>query len=153
MYHELEGDIIELAKSGSYDVLIHGCNCQHTMGAGVAKLVAQAFPEALEADLQTPKTTAKLGTVSYGFSPLPNGEVLIIANAYTQAYYGKHHHAFNYGALRSCFEQIKHDLEGMHFLYPAIGAGLGLGNWYLIHPIIKEIFASENHTFVKLPKE
>ena len=122
-------------------------------GRGRCKTCRPSFPEAREADLQTPKSNAKLGTVSYEFSPLPNGEVLIIANAYTQAYYGKHHHAFNYGALRSCFEQIKHDLEGMNFLYPAIGAGLGLGNWYLIHPIIKEIFSGENHTFVKLSKE
>ena len=39
----INGDIIKLAPE--FDVVIHGCNCFHKMGAGVAKLIAKNFPE------------------------------------------------------------------------------------------------------------
>jgi O-acetyl-ADP-ribose deacetylase (regulator of RNase III) len=31
-----EGDLLELALAGNFDVIVHGCNCQCTMGAGIA---------------------------------------------------------------------------------------------------------------------
>ncbi|RYD20572.1 MAG: hypothetical protein EOP88_14530 [Verrucomicrobiaceae bacterium] len=31
------GDLIQLAKNGEFDLIVHGCNCMCTMGAGVAK--------------------------------------------------------------------------------------------------------------------
>jgi len=152
MKQKVTGNLVTLALAGKFDVVVHGCNCQHVMGAGVAKQLAQAFPAVVEADLQTTKGVEKLGTVSYAFPTLANGETLIVANAYMQAYYGKYHHAFNYDALRSCFEQIKRDLEGLHIAYPAIGAGLGLGDWRFIQPIIDEVLEGETHTFVSLPQ-
>lgn len=33
--------------------------------------------------------------------------------------------------------------------YPAIGAGLGGGDWQVIEKIIQEALAGEDHTFVK----
>lgn len=48
----VEGDLISLFKSGDGH-LIHGCNCFHTMGKGVAKQIAREFPQALEADKMT----------------------------------------------------------------------------------------------------
>ena len=35
----ITGDLIKLAQDGVFDVIIHGCNCQNTMGAGIAKTV------------------------------------------------------------------------------------------------------------------
>ena len=40
------------AKNGEFDVIIQGCNCFHTMGAGIAKYIKQDFPEAFAADKQ-----------------------------------------------------------------------------------------------------
>lgn len=60
----VRGDLISIFKSGTGH-LIHGCNCFHTMGAGIARQIAREFPQALE----TNKMTAygdpdKLGTLS-----------------------------------------------------------------------------------------
>lgn len=42
----VHGDLIQLALAGQFDVIIHGCNCFCTMGAGIAKAIRQEFPEA-----------------------------------------------------------------------------------------------------------
>ena len=51
----IKGDLIQLAKNGEFDVIIHGCNCFCTMGAGIAKTIKDIFPEAYKADLNTKK--------------------------------------------------------------------------------------------------
>lgn len=42
-YYEIEGDLIRLAKQGTFDVITHGCNCFCQMGAGIAPQMADAF--------------------------------------------------------------------------------------------------------------
>ena len=75
------GDIIEMGQEGKIDVLIHGCNCFHTMGAGIALGIKKTFPEAYEADLRTPyRHASKLGD----FSQATTENGLVIINAYTQ---------------------------------------------------------------------
>jgi O-acetyl-ADP-ribose deacetylase (regulator of RNase III) len=50
---EIKGDLIALAKQGEFDVIAHGCNCFVKMGAGIAKSIRLAFPEAWYADKDT----------------------------------------------------------------------------------------------------
>ena len=35
----IKGDLIKLALQGEFDVIVHGCNCFCTMGAGIAKSI------------------------------------------------------------------------------------------------------------------
>ena len=59
------GDLIALAEAGQFDVIVHGCNCFHAMGAGVAAAIASRYPSALTADKATDfGDAAKLGTIS-----------------------------------------------------------------------------------------
>ncbi len=51
----LHGDLLEYAKNETFDVIIHGCNCFCTMGAGIAKGIKTQFPEAYRADQRTRK--------------------------------------------------------------------------------------------------
>jgi O-acetyl-ADP-ribose deacetylase (regulator of RNase III) len=51
----IEGDLITLAQSGTFDVIIHGCNCYCTMGAGIAKSIKKIFPAAYRADANSEK--------------------------------------------------------------------------------------------------
>lgn len=44
------GDLIEMAEHGDFDVIVHGCNCFCTMGAGIALQIKHHFPEAYYAD-------------------------------------------------------------------------------------------------------
>ncbi|MBU8850049.1 MAG: macro domain-containing protein, partial [Desulfobacterales bacterium] len=61
----LKGDLIQFALTGRFDVIIHGCNCFCSMGAGIAKMIRDNFPEAYQADLKTGMgDKKKLGTYS-----------------------------------------------------------------------------------------
>ena len=42
-YKEVQGDLIQMALSGEFDVITHGCNCFCTMGAGIAPKMAKEF--------------------------------------------------------------------------------------------------------------
>ena len=68
MYREIEGDLIELAKKGEFDVITHGCNCLCTMGAGIAPQMARAFnADKLPKEKEFYKGDInKLGTIDYG---------------------------------------------------------------------------------------
>ncbi len=59
----VKGDLLWLGRSGIFDVIIHGCNCFNTMGAGIARTVKIQFPEAYLVDLTAERgTMEKLGT-------------------------------------------------------------------------------------------
>lgn len=60
------GDIITVAKENGTDVIAHGCNCFHTMGAGVARRVNEhTRGQALARDKETIYGDInKLGTYS-----------------------------------------------------------------------------------------
>lgn len=80
----IKGDLIKLALEGNFDVIIHGCNCFHTMGAGIARQIRLKWPGVFEADLQTKKGPEKLGTYSKHMVSLPSGTSMVVVNAYTQ---------------------------------------------------------------------
>lgn len=48
---EVTGCIISNFKNKKYDIIIHGCNCFNTMGAGLAKNIYSAYEE----DIKTKK--------------------------------------------------------------------------------------------------
>ena len=80
----LEGDLIKLGKAGAFDVIVHGCNCFCTMGAGIAKGIKSEFPEAYAADMNTKSGDhSKMGTITY--AQIGN---LAVVNAYTQFNWG-----------------------------------------------------------------
>ena len=140
----IEGNLIELAKDGKFDVIIHGCNCFNVMGAGIAKQIKNSFPEAYQADLETKKgDDKKLGTYTSA-----NVNNLTIVNAYTQYNYGLGQRNVDYNAVRKIFRLIKHNFRDKRIAYPKIGAGLGGGNWKTIKSIIEEELENTNHTLV-----
>lgn len=60
------GNLLQWMLDGKADVLVHGANCQNTMGAGIAFSIRREFSEAYAADCATPRgDRAKLGTFSY----------------------------------------------------------------------------------------
>jgi O-acetyl-ADP-ribose deacetylase (regulator of RNase III) len=146
---KIRGNLIELALSNQFDVIVHGCNCLCNMGAGIAKSIKQNFPEAYEADKKTPKGDKdKLGTISQA-DLLINGEKLTIVNAYTQyTWRGKTIVNVDYEAIRKAFRAVKQQFSGLRIGYPAVGAGSALGDWKIISQIIDEELEGEDHTFV-----
>ena len=149
---KIKGDLIELAIDGEFDLIIHGCNCFCTMGAGIAKTIKLKFPEAYKADLKTEKgDKSKLGTISVAETETENGK-LIIVNGYTQFYWRGNGNKADYDAIRNVFQKVKEKFSGLRIGYPAIGAGLAGGDWNIISEIIEQELDGEKHTFVEYGK-
>ena len=145
----VQGDLLELGAAGEFDVIVHGCNCFHSMGGGIAKSIKQRFPAAFNADLETEMGSRdKLGTFSTATVDC-NGHPLTIVNAYSQFSGGGIGVDADYDAIRSAFRRIKSTFAGRRIGYPMIGAGLAGGDWTIISQIITEELEGENHTLVK----
>jgi len=154
---EIKGDLIQLALEGHFDVIVHGCNCFNTMGAGLAKSIKKTFPEAYEKDRNTEKGDIdKLGHFTSVIIDQDNlKNKIIVVNAYTQYRWkrqNKYEVLADYEAIASVFKEIKTEYTGLRIGYPAIGAGLAGGNWNKIQKIIEHELENENHTFVSFSK-
>ncbi len=146
---KIKGDLIELGINGNFDVIVHGCNCFCTMGAGIAKGIKRKLPEAYKADLETKKgDKTKLGTISFAEINTENG-TLVVVNGYTQFDWRGNGRKVDYEAIRNVFRMVKSKFAGKRIGYPAIGAGLAGGEWHIISEIIEEKLKDENHTFVE----
>ena len=146
---KIKGNLIELALTGKFELIVHGCNCMCTMGAGIAKQIKQEFPEAYAADCKTIKADRqKLGTISYAIIQRNNIDLTVV-NAYTQFNWRGKGVLVNYDAVRSAFKTIKKQFSGKAIAYPKIGAGLARGDWNIINQIIDRELQNENHTFVE----
>lgn len=133
----IQGDLLAMALNGDFDAIVHGCNCFHTMGGGIAAQVRRQFPEAYQADLKTRLgDKRKVGT--YSFAKLDNGVVII--NAYTQYDMSSGEDVFEYEGFQKILNQLKelreHGLET--FGFPLIGCGLAGGNKDRIMKMIED---------------
>ena len=138
---EVEGDLIQMAKDGAFDLIAHGCNCFQTMNAGVALQLATQFPEIRSSDRRTIYgDRAKLGTYSSTQVYANNSaRLLTILNCYTQFRYGRPNNGqtnCDYTAIKAVMTRINTEFEGRHLGIPKIGAGLAGGKWSLIRQII-----------------
>jgi len=145
----LQGDLVQLALSGNFDVIIHGCNCFCSMGAGIARQIRETFPAAYQADLETQSgDDNKMGGYSKAIIQI-RGRNLTIINGYTQYHYSGSKVLADYDAVGSLFSLVKNDFPGKRIGYPKIGAGLAGGDWEKISTIIDRKLAGEDHTLVK----
>ena len=150
-YNETSGDLIDLAKKGNFDVVVHGCNCFCTMGAGIAPQMADAFgcdKFPLE-DSKYSGDRDKLGKIDYK-TINNNGKELTAVNAYTQ--YGFSGKPFDYDAFEKIVAEMNTVFKGKHIGLPKIGAGLAGGNWNTIKSMIQEGFTDCQVTVVNYRK-
>ena len=144
----VDGDLIQLVMAGSFDVIVHGCNCFCEMDAGIALSIKQQFPEAYTSDLATEKgAKTKLGT--YSFANIQRNEnQFTVINAYTQFHWRGTGVLVEYDAISQVFSEIKRNYTGNRIGYPKIGAGLAGGDWNKIATIIDQKLQGEDHTLV-----
>lgn len=149
-YTEIDGNLIEEALEGNFDVVVHGCNCFCTMGAGIAPIMAENFG-CDKYRLENPKykgSILKLGQIDFEGRMLLEGVIydvllgqtanLYIVNAYTQYNYGmRQGPPLDYAALALCFTKINHLFKGKRIGLPQIGCGLAGGDWKTVSDLIK----------------
>lgn len=141
----VDGDLVRDAEQ--YDVILHGCNCFNTMGAGIALQIKEKFPKAYEVDCATRKgDIEKLGTISKTTDTTP-----IIVNCYSQYDFRGRRAGrmdLDYNALKSALSLVKKEFSGKKIGMPRIGAQLAGGDWNVIIKIIEDIFEGEDVTVV-----
>lgn len=147
MNHQ-DGDLIQLAKAGQFDVIVHGCNCMCRMGRGIALAIKNELPDAYAADQATQSGDRnKLGTCTAAVINI-DGHTLTVVNAYTQYDWKGAGVLVDYDAVRACMEWIKHHYTGKRIGLPLIGAGLARGDWATIEAIISDTLVNEDVTIV-----
>lgn len=144
------GNLLEMAKEGKFDVIVHGCNSFHTMGAGIAKYIKQDFPEAYAADKATGYGDKnKIGTFSEAQIER-NGNKFVILNAYTQYKYGGGVDNFEYDSFPELLQSIKAKYGDKRIGLPLIGCGLADGDEPRILQMIKDNLEGVNYSLVEI---
>lgn len=138
----VEGDLISLALDGHFNVIVHGCNCFHTMGSGIAKTIKTRFPGAYQADL---KYGARGDIKKLGSYSVMLGKAFNIVNAYTQFGYnrpGEDRDRFEYAAFEKILSKLAKDYPYCNFGFPMIGMGKACGDQKTILGML-EAFAEQ----------
>lgn len=134
MLKHTKGNLLDLAEKGKFDIIVQGCNCQNTMGSGIAKEIRERYQGAYDADTlateQWKNPVAKLGNFST-YATSGKGNPFIIVNAYTQLDYNKKDEEFIDRFEYESFYLILKKLEVLgpvKFGFPYIGMGLAGGD-------------------------
>lgn len=143
LYYE-NGDLLK----SDCTTILHQANCFSTMGAGIAKNIAEIYPEAAAVDRYSDYSPEyKFGKFTYAVTE----SGITIVNLYGQYKFGK--------GLQTNYEKLNSALN--FFLFTAksgygnnvnlskigvpygMGCGLAGGDWNIVEKILRK--ASENH--------
>jgi len=162
---EIKGDLIKLALAGEFQVIAHGCNCRHTMGAGIAEQIAKTFPMASSVDSGFNRY---LGDISCAWFKNENNDCLQVINAYTQIHWGMNNRRHRqdhptkgklvdskenrYMAIRESMKTINWLFSGQSIGIPLIGCGKARGDWKVVKKILEEELIDMDVTIVHYDK-
>lgn len=154
----IKGDLISLGKSGEFDIIAQGCNCQNIWGAGLALQMKREFPDALTIDKEYRDTfkdpIQMMGTWSSHFefiSVNPN-KWLQILNLYTQMWPGIPSPGcaipFDYDAFRVICKKLNYHFKGKSIGLPYVGCGLAGAEKFMVRGIIEHYLTDMNVTII-----
>ncbi len=147
----IKGNLIELADNDEFDIIIHGCNCFNTFGAGVAKQIKIKWPLAFKADLSSVKGDPhKLGLYSTAIVSTSNVGDLLVVNGYTQYSYGVNQPHVDYDAIRCVLTSVLEEYPSVRVGIPLIGGGLAGGDYQTLVDIFDEVSKGHDLTLVLL---
>lgn len=121
----IQGDLIQLFKQGKFDLIAHQCNCIGRMGAGIAKTLAQEFPQIDIEIIGVGQAIKLFGTYEYF-----DTECGYIINMYSQFNVGKctqvgiDSFEVRLGALKNCLSNLNKNNKGKTIGLPLIASGL-----------------------------
>jgi len=165
----VKGDLIHLAKRGSFDLIAHGCNCQSNMGSGIAVPMSLHF-DACNFPMEVAGPGIhKLGNIDYktmavyggrwgvpvediGLEDTVNVFNLTVVNCYTQVYPNAKLKPLDYEALTVCMRKINALFPGRHIGLPWIGCGLAGGDKNRVQDILERALFNMEVTIVEYEK-
>jgi len=140
MLKHAKGNLLDLAEAGDFDIVVQGCNCFNAMGGGIAKEIAQRYPQAPEVDNLTMRgDIMKLGNWTDCAVVTPEGSFELL-NAYTQYSTSKQgEDVFEYGAFELICRKLVHKYGDKRIGLPYIGMGLAGGDSETIMDMIEDL--------------
>lgn len=141
MLKHINGNLLDLAESGHFEVILQGCNCFNTMGGGIAREIKERYPQAAAVDACTQRGDYnKLGNYTKCFVPCEASAVpgFTIINGYTQYNMSQGNDVFEYTAFQVILEKIAFAYGDKSIGLPYIGMGLAGGDEKWIIPMIEE---------------
>jgi O-acetyl-ADP-ribose deacetylase (regulator of RNase III) len=150
MIKYITGNLITLAENEEIDVLVHGCNTNKIMGAGIAKQIKTKWPKAHLMDLNSKLSVEE--KLNGQFTYVVIDAKLIIVNAYIQERTALRYNevVVNYDAMHKALSNVRREFSGLRFGFPQIGCGLAGGDWDgTVKPMIEKIFNNEDVTVVE----
>ena len=142
----VSGDLFVNACSAQ--AFAHGCNCQGSMGAGIAKGFKERYPEMYEAYRQLCKTQPRQFNLGDVFLWKTQDKPWVF-NLGTQERYW--HARASYAAIEEALLKMKAQAEQenlQRIAIPQIGTGYGGLSWKKVRAIIETIFADWDRTLI-----
>jgi O-acetyl-ADP-ribose deacetylase (regulator of RNase III) len=136
-----QGNLLDLAEAGEFDIIVQGCNCFNTMGGGIAREIRERYSDVAMVDAKTERGDyTKLGTWTKGLGWYDDNEksYFTIINAYTQYNMSTGQDVFEYTAFQLILQKLAHQYPGKSFGFPYIGMGLAGGDKTRILPMLEE---------------
>jgi len=151
----IEGDLLNAFDLCAFDAIAHCCNCFHTMGGGIARIIAKKYPAAEEADNKTKYGDRdKLGTVS-STTELTQGTIY---NIYGQFGTSTNERALSYDAFIKGLETVRDLMKARGEIKLGvpykIASALAGGDWNVVLAMINSVFTEDSgiHVFIyRLP--
>jgi O-acetyl-ADP-ribose deacetylase (regulator of RNase III) len=141
MLKHAKGNLLDMAESGDFDVVVQGCNCFCTMGGGIAREIRERYPNVAQVDAETDRGDyMKLGTWTEARSmhEHPAGHWFTVVNAYTQYNMSQGTDVFEYTAFQLILQKLVHAFGDKRIGVPYIGMGLAGGDRDVIIPMIEQ---------------
>ena len=147
----VKGDLLQMFNCKRFDIILHGCNCKHVMGVGLALTLQKEYPAILEHDKLNKRNPGDILPVN-----TVNG---VIVNCYTQIYpgfskgYNNDTSMDRYRYIKECLMKVDSKYKGKRIGVPYIGGKYGGLLKSRIKEIIRESFINNQVTLVEYDKE
>ena len=148
----IKGDLLKAEE----DIIIHQVNCQGAYGAGLAKQIAQKYPETKKEYVRYCNINNKKDLL--GDCLFTKTDDFIIANLFGQYNYGRYGSFYKKYSRQTDYKAFAKGLKIIKDTYPnksiaipyKIGCGLANGNWDKIKEIFNLVFPEKEIIVYKL---